>query len=481
MHRIFEVIEAYHMIEPGMHVIAGVSGGADSVCLLYVLCEYRKRTSFELTAVHVEHGLRGEESMGDARFTQQLCMHLEVPFRLVHADVKGIVKEQGLSTEEAGRMERYRIFREIKRECGAQKIAVAHNENDQAETVLHHLVRGSGLKGLGGICPVRDDIIRPLLFTQRKEIEEILTQAGLSWRVDRTNLELEYTRNKIRLSILPQMERELNDQAVEHISQAAKRLRQVQAYLERVAGQAAQRCISCAPASGGAHCQEAGELKESQTDKCSVCILLMPFLEEDELIQQELMRKALSMCGGLRDVGAVHIESLMKLARMGRGREISLPGGIRAVREEQKIRFVPGSHRESPPVREIVIDGPGRYQTPEWDISVELLDNSETLYAQIIKEKKYTKWLSYDTINDDILLRTRRTGDYLVINEQGGRKKLKDYLIDCKIPRDKRNQMWLLAEGSHILWVMGYRISEAAKVTRATKKVIKIQLEERSK
>ncbi|MDO4322731.1 MAG: tRNA lysidine(34) synthetase TilS [Lachnospiraceae bacterium] len=481
MRRIFDVIEAYHMIEPGMHVIAGVSGGADSVCLLYVLNEYRRKVPFMLTAVHVEHGLRGEESLEDAQFTSRLCGEMGLPFRLAHACVKQLAGEKGMSIEEAGRVERYRIFEEIRKELGAQKIAVAHNRNDQAETVLHHLVRGSGLKGLGGICPVRGAIIRPLLFTERREIEEILVKANVPWRVDRTNLEQEYTRNKIRLSILPQMERELNERAVEHIAQAAERLQQVQSYLEQVTDRAAQKCIFIPGESGKTVLPAEREFRNRQTDRGSVCILLPSFFEEDDLIRQELIRRALAMCGGLRDVGAVHVNALMKLAEMDCGRELSLPGGIRAVRENQMIRFARQSRPEHAEQEVLVLEEPGHYWTEDWEITVELMENSEVLYTQIIAEKKYTKWFSYDTIKSNVLFRTRRTGDYLVVNAQGGRKKLKDYLIDCKIPKDRRDQIWLLAEGSHVLWVPGYRISEAAKVTKTTKKVMKIQLEERSK
>jgi tRNA(Ile)-lysidine synthase len=507
MRRIFEVIETYHMIEPGMCVVVGVSGGADSVCLLYVLKEYSRRVPFELTVVHVEHGLRGEESLEDARFTRELCHQMQVPFRLVHAQVQTLAAQEGLSTEEAGRKERYRIFREVQKQCGAQRIAVAHNRNDQAETVLHHLVRGSGLKGLGGIAPVRDDIIRPLLFTTRAEIEEILRQAGLSWRTDRTNLEQDYTRNRIRLSILPHMERELNVRASEHIAQAGEKLQQVQSYIERETCRAAERCIS--------------------SEEGDVCIALEPFLKEDELIRSEVLRRALSMCGGLRDVGTVHIEDLMKLAGMDCGKKLSLPGRITAVRENGILRFqqlqadvlkknagescVTGSaaaHAEESgdaagvetkkltisgktekisdkkwsvlsETRELRIEGAGHYEMEDFTVEVGILENCAALYPEIIRENQYTKWLSYDTIKGNIMLRTRRTGDYLVVGKQGGRKKLKDYLIDCKVPQAKRDQIWLLADGSHVLWVVGYRISEAAKVTEETGKVMKIRWEEK--
>ncbi len=545
MHSIIETIEQYHMIGSGMHVIAGISGGADSVCLLFALCEYRKMVPFELTAVHVEHGLRGEESLADAAFTQELCARFEVPCRVVHVQAAQLARAEGLSTEEAGRRERYRTFHEIQKECGAQRIAVAHNQNDQAETVLWNLARGSGLRGLCGMSPVRGDIIRPLLFTDRARIEEILREAGLSWRTDRTNLQTEYTRNRIRLSLLPQMERDLNSRAAGHIAEAAGRLRQVQEYLDRETDRAAGSCI----------CE----------DGASLCIDLPLWRERDPLIRQELLKRAVGMCGGLKDFGRVHLQALEALCEMDCGKELCLPGRLRAVREREIVRLtreagaeLPGTagrlagenrnvpagedrdifagksgdasvgenrdtsagksgdtsagenrnvstgenrdtsvgksgdtsagenrnasareNRNTPAQQEIQVPVPGTFRADGRRVRTELYLNRPELRDQIITEKKYTKWLSYDTINSNILqFRKRRPGDYLVIDSRGGRKKLKDYLIDLKVPRAQRDRIWLLAAGSHVLWVVGYRISEAAKVTESTKELMKIQMEE---
>ena len=506
--QIFAAIEQYHMIEPGMRIVAGVSGGADSVCLLYVLCKYRELVPFELSAVHVEHGIRGEESLADAAYTQELCRRLNVPCRVVSVPVEQIAAERGLSVEEAGRMERYRIFAETCREwnhdqsfakeCGERKddqsfaevsgkwddeqsalekgdarsaarIAVAHNQNDQAETVLWNLVRGSGLKGLGGIRPVRGNIIRPLLFMDRKEIEQILTEVGIEWRTDRTNLALDYTRNKIRLSILPQMEQGLNVQAAEHIAQAAGKLQQVQGFIERMTEQAAKQCIR-------------------QEDESAV-IVLDVWQEADELIRTELLKRALELLkrgNGLKDIGSVHFDMLEELAEMDCGKECHLPGQICAVRENGIIRLQKQERTEQQENQSdfqsesafICTDTPTDFEYHGWHVKTEIFANNSLIQKQILEENKYTKWLDYDIIKSNVLLRTRQKGDYLIVSAQGGRKKLKDFFIDLKIPRDQRDQILLLADGSHILWVVGYRISEAAKVKSETKQVLKIQMEE---
>lgn len=468
LQQIFHTIEEYQMIQPGMRVVAGISGGADSVCLLYVLCRYREIVPFELTAVHVEHGIRGAESLEDAAFTQELCRSLSVPCQVFHAAVQKTAQEQGISVEEAGRKERYRLFEEVCGNRDMDRIAVAHNQNDQAETVIWNLVRGSGAKGLGGIRPVRDRIIRPLLFTGRTQIEQILQEAGLTWKTDRTNLTEEYTRNKIRLSILPQMEQGLNAKAVEHIAEAADKLQKMQAFVERTTAKAAECCL--------------------QKDGESVVLDLEQYRNMDPLIQTELLKRALGLLkhgNGLKDIGSIHLEMLEQLIHADCGKESHLPGRICAVREKGILRLYMQSstcrkkRADLPETAGYEILIPGEMNIHGWHIRTEILEYDAVLMPEIRSENQYTKWLNYDIIKSNVLLRTRKTGDYLVTTAQGGQKKLKDYFIDCKIPRQKRDEVLLLADDSHILWIVGGRISEAAKVNSATKQILKIQLEER--
>ncbi|MCD8023652.1 MAG: tRNA lysidine(34) synthetase TilS [Lachnospiraceae bacterium] len=531
INEIFQTIRDYHMIEPDMRVIAGVSGGADSVCLLDVLRRYQEETPFSLLVVHVEHGLRGQESLDDAAFVKALCEKWKLPCRVVSAKVRDRAAAEGLSCEEAGRAERYRIFERLSEEWKAERIAVAHNQNDQAETVLWNLSRGSGLRGLGGIRPVQGKLIRPLLFTSRADIEAYLREVGLVWRTDRTNLELEYTRNRIRLSLLPQMERDLNAQAGRHIAEAAGRLREVQEYLDQMTDEAAARCIETASwqdisKQDKLSARSIPEISESEkTSKKSiikqdgtrtsqaflpgcesqagtlVTLRISSYKKEAPLIQRELLRRALRLCGGLKDVGAAHLAQLDALAGMDCGKSLNLPGKIRAVREDGILRFekkcssdaaedrsVAGTPRKASDIGvannysaegglpDIRLTVPGSTMYGSWRVKTELTENRPELKKYFLKEKKYTKWISYDTIEDSLQLRTRKQGDYLVIDARGGRKKLKDYFIDQKIPRYMRDRILLLADGSHILWVVGWRLSEAAKVTADTRRVLKVQV-----
>lgn len=459
MEKILDTIRSYEMIRSGMHVLAGVSGGADSVCLLYALMEYRKECDFTLTVVHVEHGIRGEESLQDAGFVEELCRKLEVPCRVVHCDVLGEAAKSGLSVEEAARNARYRIFEEVQEEVLADVTAVAHNEKDQAETVLWNLVRGSGLKGLGGIQPVRDRVIRPLLFTSREEIEEILRERGISYRTDRTNLETEYTRNRLRLELIPYMEQYLNQGAVKHIAEAAESLREVQDYMDRQMKRAAERCIF--------------------HRSSEVVLDLGEYEKQDDYIQGELLRQCIRLClkeRGLKDIGRVHIRMLRDLAGKPCGKTQDLPGNLQAVRQRDEISFQRNISCEEASPQEYTLPDSGCLQAEGYRIQTERIPAGLVKREEIFTEKKYTKWISCDKIESNVCFRKRKTGDYLIVNSQGGRKKLKDYMIDEKIPRRERDQMWLVADGSHVLWLPGYRISEAAKVTETTNMVLKITL-----
>lgn len=230
------------MIEKEDRILLGVSGGADSVCLLCLLQELSKRMGFSLGVLHIEHGIRGEESLRDADFVRRLCREKGLPFEQRSYDVPKLAKEEGLSEEEAGRKVRYAAFSEKMEKEGYQKTAVAHNLNDNAETMLFHLARGSALAGLSGIPAVRGRIIRPLLCLERREIEAYLAAIGQDYCQDRTNQELIYSRNRIRHQILPELE-EINPKAVEHMGKTAAFIGEADLYLTREAKKLEEACL----------------------------------------------------------------------------------------------------------------------------------------------------------------------------------------------------------------------------------------------
>ena len=453
--RVLRLIEKERMILPGERVAAGISGGADSVCLLYMLLAWRERCPFTLLPVHVEHGVRGEESLEDAAFTERLCAGLGLPCHVEHVDMNGFALREKLSPEEAGRKLRYAAFKEALGESGG-RIAVAHNRNDQAETVLLNLARGSGLRGLGGMRPVSGRIIRPLLETSRGEIEDWLRGRGITWRTDSTNDQLCYARNRIRHIALPALTESVNSAAAEHICRAAEKAAEADRYLEKLAE------------------EKYSSLLQKETEK-SIRLDAGGLLEEDPLLQEYLIRYALRrVSGGLKDTGSVHVEAVRELLGKKSGKRLNLPGGVLAVRVGEALVLTADKSGEQPP--QVFINGPGTYVCGKKIFRVKLTDWRGRGCPE---EKKYTKWLAYDTMKNGLCLRTRRQGDYLVINAQGQHQSLKKYLIDHKVPAAERDQLILLADGSHILWVVGLRISAAARVTRETETVLEITAEER--
>ena len=218
--RVKTYVEKHHMLQEHDHVITGVSGGADSVCLLFMLKELEKEMPLELTAVHIHHGLRGDSADADEKYVKALCRRLGVECLTFHENVEQYAKDQRLTLEEAGRNIRRRIFEQVCREKNGTKIALAHHQNDNAETLLWNLSRGCGLRGLGGISPVEGEnisYIRPLLCVQRREIEAFLQENGIAYCTDETNLEDHYTRNRLRNHVIPYLEQEINPQTVQRI------------------------------------------------------------------------------------------------------------------------------------------------------------------------------------------------------------------------------------------------------------------------
>jgi tRNA(Ile)-lysidine synthase len=458
--RVASFVDKNKMLHKRDKVVVGVSGGADSVCLFFVLLELRKKYQLELYVVHVNHGLRGKEANLDEEFVKALCQSYQVSFTSVKADVKKLVKDQGLSEEEAGRNIRYEAFYQICETFQCQKIAIAHNENDQAETVLFHLFRGSGIKGLTGISAVRGKIIRPLLCISREEIEEYLALKKIEYQTDQTNLSLIYSRNKIRLKVLPYVSKEINYKATKHIVQAAAFLTETERYIEKNTLLAFERIVK----------SHNGIYFFSKAD----------FFAEDIVIQRRIVRKIIErLVNKLRDIEAEHIDMVISLGEKQVGKQVDLPYGICATREYENITIY--LKRECAEIeknideKSIEVLIPGKYMI-SWvklNISFEIVDYKKNM---IIPKNNCTKWFDYDKIKNAIFIRKRQSGDFIQIDSKGNCKKIKSYFIDKKVPREERAQIPLLADGKHIMWVIGHRISEGYKVDQETRKILIVKI-----
>lgn len=462
-------INKHNMIQEGDRIVIGVSGGADSVCLFHVLQKLVPVHGLTLFAVHVNHCIRGEEADGDEAFVKKLCADSQVSFTLVKTDVKALAAKEGLSEEEAGRKVRYQAFYDCFRENKCNKIAIAHNRNDNAETVLFHLFRGSGIKGLTGIPPVRDVIIRPLLDTGREEIEAYLRENGISYRTDRTNLTQDYSRNKIRHQIISFAKEEINTRAIEHIVSASEKLAEIDRYLDKNIKAAWGKVVIY-------HETE----KTYETD-------IKKLAQEDPVIQKGIIRSIIKQLAyRLKDVDALHVEMVLELTDKQVGKTLNLPYGIRAVKGYHSITIkrVPDTGtgmkpdgREDvfcPAEQELPVPGDAYLPQTEQILHIKLINYKKNM---IIPRNGCTKWFDYDKIKNTVLIRTRKEGDYIQIDSAGGRKKIKSLFIDEKVPREKRDSLPLLADGAHIMWIIGGRMSEAYKVNEETKVILEINLD----
>lgn len=461
------------IVEDGDIVLAGVSGGADSVCLLLMLEQLQKKTDFLLEAVHVEHGIRGEESRKDAAFVKTLCQDHGIRCHIFSVEVPLFAEKHGLGLEEAARILRYDCYKKaaesVKKEFPEKKIklALAHHAEDNAETVLFQMVRGSGLDGLCGMSRRRDEgiyeLIRPLLAQPREEIEAFLRGCGQSYCMDETNLDTEYSRNRIRHQVLPEL-KQINGQAVAHINQSAALLQEMRDFLN----------------------EEAEHIREMYVVEKSDGIQLYPGVWEEchEVVQREVLHKAIGqVAGSKKDITRKHVESVRNLYFSQVGRYVELPYQVLAERNYHGILL----RKETEKKR---ADNTFLIEIPKE--SLQKVFDGETLELEVpggrvrfcglspdgkigeIDKKSYTKWLNYDKIKVGLQIRTRTAGDYLTVDDRGHTKKLKEYFINEKVPKEMRDTMLLLTEDSHVIWAVGQRISADYKIDKNTKKILEV-------
>ena len=471
-------IRKHGMIEKDDTVIAGVSGGADSVCLLFILCGLREKLGFQVKVCHVNHGMRGRAADADEAYVEELCARLNVPCRIFHEDVELIAAKRKQSLEEAGRAVRRTAFETMCREDGGTKIATAHHRDDNAETVLLNIARGTGLKGLCGIRPVQGKWIRPLLGSDREQIEAFLKGQGLSWCIDATNEEDEYTRNRIRHNILPAMEAQVNAGTVRHLEELSAQAREVWEYLEQGVEEARKRCVRAQgraeAASGSGEKAECAEIRIDGT----------AFAQEASAIQKLLLKECIAAVrGGEKDIASVHLKAVMELFGRQCGKTLDLPGGVAAERtyDGVTIRKRKNGKRES--AEAVQLNVPGETVLPDGihRVICRFADISEKGRAKELPQKSYTKWIDYDIIKYGLSVRTRQSGDYLVVDEKGSRQKLKSWFINEKIPRELRDEMLLVADGHHIVWIPGWRMSRACQISNRTKRILEIKITEDKK
>lgn len=444
--KIRKTVQRFSMLGPADRVIVAVSGGADSVCLLISLLELAPGYGLELLAAHFNHKLRGPESEDDQQFVEDLCGRLGVELITGSAPMKEVAGQQKGSLEELCRLKRHEFLLSLKRDRGFGKIALGHNLDDQAETVLMNVIRGAGIDGLKGIDPVRDCLIRPLIEIPGAEIREFLERREIPFRLDSSNLENGFRRNSIRNSLIPEIAAKYNPSVSAALGRLASIARTENRFLDRVAREA--------------------------LDRLQPRIKLDKFLGHDPAVQNRMLKMALEDLSPVRGgISYEHIAAAMDVITGGNpGASIDLPYGISVRREYDFV--VIGREKRKVPDFQYVIDIPGVVRLDEtgMEFRFSLLDG--------MPEGASGQWqafMDYGAVAPPLVLRNFRPGDRIRPFGMEGHRKLQDVFTDRKIPRGLRRSLPILADAQSVLWVPGVVMSERMRISENTGKVLSVE------
>jgi tRNA(Ile)-lysidine synthase len=439
LNQIRKTIKKFNMLSPGETVVVGVSGGSDSVGLLYILTEF-KDYNLKLIVSHLNHGIRAEEGKRDAVFVEGIAKRLNLTFEIQNADAPGFKEKSNLSLEEAARILRYRFFKEVMKKHGAQKIATGHTLDDQAETVLMRLIRGSGALGLSGIPPLsKGYIIRPLIETPKSEIEEYLKSNGVDWIEDSTNRAKVFLRNRIRHELVPELEK-YNPRIKETLARAGELLRTQEDFIRSRANNWVEYVFKSVS-------------EDELIGKVS------NYRAIPEALRFAFLRIAIEKIkGDLRRVSFKHISSVDELLTSDTpSGEVSLPDGI-TVAKGYDLFFVT---RKSKLEQEFsyTVNSTGKWNFPHTEFEI------ETAKVESLGEgNEFTAFFDPDSVTFPIEVRNFREGDRFIPLGMSKFKKVKRFFIDEKVPRFLRNRIPVFLTGGEVMWVGGMRIDERFKV-----------------
>ncbi|PPD57980.1 tRNA lysidine(34) synthetase TilS [Dehalogenimonas etheniformans] len=464
--KVLAFIKANHLVSRGSEVIVAVSGGADSVGLLHILHNISSELDISLHVAHLDHMLRGEPSRQDAEFVKKLADRLCLPATLGLEDVSAYRQQHRLTLEEAAREVRYKFLEEVVKATGATCAAVAHTMNDHVETVLLHLLRGSGLTGLAGlqaksvlrykrVGPLT--LIRPLLCLNRGDIEEYCRDSNIEFRNDASNESLSFTRNRIRRKLLPSLRQDFNPSIDEALDRLSKLAVEEVDFKNREAAKASESII--------------------RTEGPLVKIDRKGYLGLHPALKRALLRQALvSVLGSPKDIEAVHIEKMVDLAEGETGRSVNLPDGINFISSYSELVLGRDVSADIP-LPEITgtyaINVPGVTEMPGWNITASVIEYGPDLITG--KENDgFSQLFDFDAVGSELKVRTRKPGDRFIPLGEVAEKSVKDYFIDAKVPRLWRPRVPVVVNHGQIVWLAGYRLDDRAKVTPATKNVLKL-------
>ena len=456
--KVVKYIKKHKMLNHGDGVLVAVSGGPDSMCLLHILHSLKESFKLRLMVVHINHQLRGESAEQDERYVQNLCEEWGIPFYSHREDIKLLSKTKGVSIEEAGREVRYNCFFKIKESQQLQKIALGQHGDDDAETIFMRILRGTGPNGLAGISPHRrDGVIRPLLSCSREEIEGYCKKHELFPKIDQSNLQPIYFRNKIRLEVFPYLEKYSRNLKY-NLRNLGELMGEEQDYINYEMGKLWS--------------QNANKIGKSIVLSMDWFVGLFPFQ------QKEMLRRSIEWVkGNLKEIEYIHIQLIIEMMESKDNTiwTLQLPNDIRVKRQYQKLIIEQG---DKSPVQSFIypmLVGE-KYWIPEIGVEFKLyLVTREGI--GIIKANAKKAYFDYEKILGPIFVRNRIPGDSFKPSGNIGTKKLKDYFIDMKVPKEKRDAIPLVIGKQGIIWVVGYRVDERYIVDEDTNIVLIIECE----
>jgi len=506
---VHQTIEEHHLLEPGDRLVAGVSGGPDSLCLLHLLLRLQEEFGLQLHAAHLNHQLRGEEAEADAVFVRQTAARWHVPLTVETTDVAALAAEHQMGLEEAARQARYAFLARVAGRVGATKIVVGHNADDQAETVLMHLLRGSGLAGLRGISPVLDiggwrlgvggwklevgsylqpptscprgiqppisnlqpptsnlQIIRPLLSVPRSAIEAYCQENRLRPRFDRSNLDTTFFRNRLRRQVLPALE-EVAPGLSGRLRQLAELAAADYALLESVLDE---------------------KWRELLLEQCEGALILdlAKWRAAPLSLRRGALRRAVyHLRPHLRNLTFDHVESARRIAETGAtGAASTLPGRLQL--SVSYGRMIVGNQDFLPPPNWPALNSddvvpltiPGRTPLPgaPWQVEACLLPAGPEMCATAFNNQDaWRAFLDADVVGDTVVLRPRRPGErFQPLNMGGKSSSVANFMINCRIPAGWRDRLPILARPEHILWIAGRRLDHRARITAQTRQILRV-------
>jgi tRNA(Ile)-lysidine synthase len=460
--RVRRFIQQKGLVKEGERWLVGVSGGPDSVCLLHLLCQMRNELGVSIHAVHLHHGLRGKEADGDAEYVGRLAARLGISFTVGKKDVMSFRQEHRCSVEEAAREVRYLFFSDEALSVQAQKVALAHTADDQAETILLHLLWGAGSRGLKGMAPIENwrspvtgasiTVVRPLLEVTRSETEAYCQACDLQPREDTTNRSPRFLRNRIRAEVLPLL-KNLNPRIRETLGRTAELISQEQTALEALAATLAKKLL--------------------KRDGERVLVDIKGMQAQSPGLQRFLLRLAWALLkGDLRNLEAQHIEKMRLLLGQKTGKKIHLPGSVVLQREYDKVIFSHKLEITPPLLVPAKLTVPGEVDAMGYHFCAHI---SSSHGAPNTGGDSHRAYMDAEVGGRELIIRARQPGDRFQPLGMIESKKLQDFMVDAHIPQQIRSRIPIVCSAGHILWVVGWRLDERAKVTDATTEVLVLE------